>query len=73
MTVSFEPASTGFRLRVQDDGPGLSADFDAKAGALGMKVIQALTQQIKGKLTVIDGLDGTGTGFELWFDQQLDA
>lgn len=66
--INFRRIDTGeFELAVRDNGPGLKATGDSKPGALGMKVIHALSQQLKAGLSVADGIGGSGAGFLLHF------
>jgi PAS domain S-box-containing protein len=49
--IAFAGDAAGYELTVADDGVGLSADLLAgKPGTLGLKVVQALTRQIHGRL-----------------------
>jgi two-component system, OmpR family, sensor histidine kinase QseC len=64
--------------RVQDDGPGMSAEqrqraFDrfyrasGSGGAgLGLAMVQRVAQLHRGDATIIDGLDGAGVGVAAW-------
>jgi len=67
--VRFEtPSPHRHLLSVADDGPGLPAGFkldDSKG--LGMKIIQALVQQIDGKLRIRNGDNGRGAHFVISF------
>ncbi len=69
ITVRFEAASPGAHsLSVLDDGPGLPAGFDpAKSKGLGMKIVQALVEQIGGGLHILPGDDGCGARFTVLF------
>ncbi len=57
-------------LRVCDQGPGLAPDFAAADGGrgLGMKVIEALTRQLKGTLAVQPNGEGPGSCFTVTFE-----
>jgi PAS domain S-box-containing protein len=49
--IAFGGDATGYDLTVADDGVGLSEELLAgKPGTLGLKVVQALTRQIRGRL-----------------------
>jgi two-component sensor histidine kinase len=51
------------RLKVQDDGNGLPPDLDWRSGgALGMRLVNMLTEQLNGTLEVDNG---QGTSFQL--------
>lgn len=67
--IGFESSESRFRLSVRDDGIGLdSASTVGKPGSLGLKVVDALTRQMGGELTVAS--DG-GTEFTVSFPAQL--
>jgi len=43
----------GYRLVVHDSGPGFPSDFDIeKSESLGLQLVQTLTYQLKGRLSV---------------------
>lgn len=67
LEVRVEPEAPGrYRLLVEDDGPGLPEGFDITGSpGLGMRLVQSLTQQIEGTLTV-DGRP-PGTRFAISF------
>ena len=61
-------ASKGYLLMVSDQGTRLPQDFDpAVAQGLGMKVIQALAQQLGGKLHIDVTEPSSGTKFSVRF------
>lgn len=61
-------ASKGYLLSVSDQGTRLPQDFDpAVAHGLGMKVIQALAQQLGGKLRIDVTEPSSGTKFLVQF------
>ncbi len=50
--VTLAKQAEGHALSVSDDGPGLPEDFDPAAGkGLGMKIVLAQAQQLKGQLS----------------------
>jgi two-component system, sensor histidine kinase PdtaS len=56
-------------LSVSDDGPGLPAEFDPVGGrGLGMKIIQALVQQIGGELHIVRANQDRGACFTVTFN-----
>ena len=62
--VRLEPEGIdgGIRLSVADEGPGLPAGFTVEdSRGLGMRIAQALTQQLGGRLEIRSG----GPGAEL--------
>ena len=63
ITVSFHPdGEGGYLLRVADDGPGIAAGFElTSSSGLGMKLVQVLTQQIRGQLSSEPGRQNRGT------------
>lgn len=53
INVGFRTVGDGFRLTVADEGDGLPAGFRPDANAsLGMRVVEALTRQLGGKLNI---------------------
>jgi two-component sensor histidine kinase len=49
--IAFRGDAAGYELTVADDGVGLSEELlTGKPGTLGLKVVQALTRQIRGRL-----------------------
>lgn len=69
ITVELEEVDNHINLRVKDNGVGLPADFDPKAGeSLGLKLIDILTQQLEGKNEFTS--DGVGTTFKLQFEKK---
>jgi two-component sensor histidine kinase len=53
-------------IRIDDDGVGLPVTFDAaQTGTLGMKLLQALVQQIDGEVTIES--PGRGTSVKVTF------
>jgi two-component sensor histidine kinase len=64
--VGFKKGANDCILTVRDDGIGLPADFDpAKSRGLGMRVLSALTSQLRGRLE--HRSDASGSRFELHF------
>lgn len=57
------------RLVVCDDGRGLPPDFDPEqsGSGLGMKVVQVLADQLRGRMTAGPNPSGRGTCFEVVF------
>ncbi|MFC7557285.1 sensor histidine kinase [Pseudoroseomonas wenyumeiae] len=53
------------RLRIEDDGIGLPPS--RRQGALGLKLIETLAQQIQGKVELVSRQDGTGTAVSVTF------
>lgn len=54
--IAFSGDAAGYDLTVADDGVGLSEGLLAgKPGTLGLKVVQALTRQIRGRLELQSG------------------
>ena len=54
-----------FKLVVEDNGPGISEDFDIKkAKSLGLRLVNRLVKQLHGKLNVTNK---NGTRFEIFF------
>lgn len=76
--LSLIARADGAVWRVQDDGPGMSAEqrqraFDrfyrasGSGGAgLGLAMVQRVAQLHRGGVAIIDGLDGVGVGVEAW-------
>ena len=59
--VRFESSDTSWRLSVSDNGVGMTTSLTeppAKSG-LGTSIIEALTRQLNGRLTISDALPGT--------------
>ena len=50
ITVSIASDAQGYALSVVDGGSGLPVDFDPARAGLGMKVVSALVQQLRGRL-----------------------
>jgi two-component sensor histidine kinase len=58
--IRFHQKENEFVLSVQDNGIGLSADFDVtKTKTLGMNLIRGLVRQISGKLDFSTSHEGT--------------
>ncbi len=54
-----------FKLVIEDNGPGISEDFDIKkAKSLGLRLVNRLVKQLHGKLNVTNK---NGTRFEIFF------
>ena len=63
--IAFRSQAADYELTVTDDGVGLSEGrLAAHAGSLGLKVVQALTRQIRGRLDV---QPPPGAGFTIHF------
>ena len=58
ITVSLAETANGHALSVVDQGPGLPADFDPAKAGLGMKVVSALVQQLRGCLVLESRAEG---------------
>ena len=58
-------------ISVRDEGVGLPPEFDQKAGRLGMRLVRAFTQQLRGDLEV--SRKEPGTEFVLRFPLQREA
>lgn len=57
---------SGMELVIRDDGVGLPMGFSMETSAsLGMQLVRGLAQQIGG---VLMPMEGSGTGFRLFFD-----
>ncbi|WP_375458911.1 sensor histidine kinase [uncultured Enterovirga sp.] len=69
ISVSHRVADGGHTLSVCDEGTGLPLDFDPgrPSKSLGMKVVTALTGQLRGQLTAGVNPAGTGSCFEVVF------
>lgn len=53
LRVGFSAVEGHYRLSVADNGPGVPGDFSPESSkSLGMRVIQALTKQLNGRLVV---------------------
>jgi len=62
--VNLEPAGSGYRLCVRDDGVGLPNEVDtAEPKTLGLLLVRSLTEQLGGTLTA-DGRHGTSVTVE---------
>ncbi|WP_234571098.1 PAS domain S-box protein [Rhodohalobacter sp. 614A] len=60
-------------LVISDDGLGLPENFDMhKQQSLGMTLIDALSNQLEGRVSFHEGADGTGTVFRLRFKKKAD-
>jgi two-component sensor histidine kinase len=70
LQVDLRHRNGNVELAVRDEGKGLPADFDVdSAPSLGMAVVQTLTRQLRGKLT-IERL-AKGTRFAIAFPLQI--
>ncbi|ODN72254.1 sensor histidine kinase [Methylobrevis pamukkalensis] len=68
ITVTLRRDGTDAVLTVVDDGIGLAPGFDPAAGrSLGLRLVQALTQQIGGVIAFSSGDGGIGTRVDLRF------
>ena len=68
--ILVQPVNNKIELTVKDDGVGLPKDFDIrKTDSLGMRIIQMLTEQIEGKLT-ITSKPRQGTTFQIVFKRK---
>jgi len=57
--ISIAPENGGYLMAVEDDGPGLPADYDLrKAGSLGMQLVTTLAGQISGVAAAGKGKKG---------------
>jgi len=75
IVVRFEtPSPHNHFISVEDDGPGLPADFklDDSRG-LGMKIIQALVNEIDGEVHIVRGESQRGSHFAISFHSPADA
>jgi two-component sensor histidine kinase len=60
--------AAGYSLSVLDDGPGVPSGFDpAHSKGLGMTIVLALVEQIRGTLKILPGDNGRGTKFTVYF------
>jgi two-component sensor histidine kinase len=60
--------AAGYSLSVLDDGPGVPSGFDpAYSKGLGMTIVLALVEQIRGTLKILPGDNGRGTKFTVYF------
>lgn len=60
-------------LKITDDGKGLPDNFDIdKQQSLGMTLIQALSNQLEGTISLKNGSNGAGTIFYLQFEKESD-
>jgi PAS domain S-box-containing protein len=66
LQVRLGPAEEGLILRVEDDGPGLPANFDlARDASVGLQVVRTLAERdLAGKLRLSSG---AGLVAEVWF------
>ncbi|MDB4533795.1 hypothetical protein N9242_02915 [Vicingaceae bacterium] len=61
----------GFQLLIEDNGIGLSKDFDlVHSESLGLEIITALTDQIEGSIECYNNQNG-GASFKLCFNDQI--
>ena len=60
VTVGPDPASGGYGLAVEDDGPGLSAPPDVTVGGAGLSFVRQLASGLGGKLVVEGRSDAPG-------------
>ncbi len=71
--VSFGPAQDGeLALSVSDTGAGLPNGFSTQSGGLGMRLVSALTRQLRGRLQTTDCADGHGACFTVVFPGEQD-
>ncbi|WP_322284191.1 PAS domain S-box protein [Prosthecobacter sp.] len=69
LSVLLKQTDAGVSLTVADDGPGLPAGFETrKTESLGMELVETLTTQIKGRLTIAST---AGASFRLDFTELL--
>jgi hypothetical protein len=60
--------AAGYSLSVLDDGPGVASGFDpAHSKGLGMTIVLALVEQIRGTLKILPGDNGRGIKFTVYF------
>lgn len=52
ISVNLTGADGELRLRVQDDGPGLSEESESSSAGLGMRLVKSLVGQVDGTFTV---------------------
>lgn len=67
MNISFSKSNNGYVLNVEDSGKGLPADFGA-IQSMGMRLVNALTEQLDG---LLDVKSSVGTKITLKFKPQL--
>lgn len=69
IAVELEACTTGgYALSVSDDGEGLPADFDLASGSgLGMKIISAQVQTLRGTIAAGEAANGQGAKFTIRF------
>lgn len=67
--VTYEISAHEHQVSVTDDGSGLSPDFDPEANmtGLGMKVVKALTGQLRGRMIATAHLQEPGCSFKVTF------
>ena len=68
ISISFAQAGCNYVLRISDDGKGLPDDFSMDGSSMGMEIVSILTQQLDGKLSVVQS---QGAGFEISFPRKV--
>ena len=68
ITIRLDKDNSTIRLRINDNGVGLPADFEDRKGSLGMNLINTLTNQLEGNYKFESSEEGTT--FTLEFDKE---
>ena len=67
LRVELRAEPEGYKLTVADNGSGLPSDFDlTRIKSLGLQLVETLSRQIKGRLTVESS---SGARFQLFFNE----
>ena len=70
--ITFRREADGFFLRIQDDGVGFAPERGEDAGGVGRRLVQAMAQQIGGRLTVEPDAGQPGTVVTVRFPVSAD-